>query len=260
MQPITNPPTINNIKFKFYDSSDVQIGGTYTVSPTGNGGYSNLSPSQEPFTTYSTVRLCYFGAFPGNLENLSALPATTSYYTIQAQNNDPGVNGPMGVEYRINIITGDCRYETIRLTWLNKYGTWDYYTFTKKSVKSIQTNRTNYTQLSGTWNKKQYHLRDDKGGQKNFRVNSKQKIKINTDFISADESVWFEQLINSTDVFILGEYQGATAFPTSGNIHRYVQPVVLTTSNYIRKTIGNDKLIQYTFDLERVTDRRTQRV
>ena len=40
--------------------------------------------------------------------------------------------------------------------------------------------------------------------------------------------------------------------------NKYVEPVLITTSSYIRKTIANDKLMQYTFEMERNKTLTTQ--
>ena len=45
-----------------------------------------------------------------------------------------------------------------------------------------------------------------------------------------------------------------------GMTNRFVEPVSVTTSSYIRKTKVNDKLIQYTFELEKTHNKRTQSV
>jgi hypothetical protein len=265
------PTTVNYITITLYNSAGSTLGTFNVNNLQSNGGYSGNSPDL-PSTTFATSRLVYFGAFPANLTgsgNATWLThqANVAYYTIDAYDNTscPPAECPpkkIGEQYRIDIVSGDCRFETIRLTWLNKHGTWDYYTFTKKSVKSLTTNRTNYTQLGGSWNGKSYTKRSDKGGQKNFRVNTKERIKVNTDYVTEEHAVWFEQLINSTEVYILNEYFDTPSGVAlaGGNINRYVEPVVLTTSSYTRKTKGNDKLIQYNFEMERVKDRRTQNV
>jgi hypothetical protein len=261
----TTPNTVNYIRISLYNSAGATLGTFNVDNLQSTGGYSANSPDL-PSTTFATPSLIYFGAFPANFTGSGNATWTThksnvSYYTVAPFNNE-GSPTAMGETYTINIITGDCKYESIRLTWLNKHGTWDYYTFVKKSVRSLATNRTNYTQLGGTWNNRTFRSRGDKGGQKNFRVNTKESIRINTDYVTESEAVWFEQLINSTDVYILNEYfdtPSGVAY-AGGNVNRYIEPVVITTSNYTRKTIGNDKLIQYTFDMERANDRRTQSV
>lgn len=65
---------------------------------------------------------------------------------------------------------------------MNRWGAWDYYTFNQKSVRSLTTNKTNYTQLGGSWNKEYYIPHGYKGGKKNFRMNTKERITLNTDF------------------------------------------------------------------------------
>ena len=254
----TDTATINMVNFidiRLFNSSDVALGTISVDSTVANGGYNNNND-------FSQTRLMYFGVFPANLDGWSTTwnthKANVSYYTIQVADDD---DDPISQLYRINIITDACKgYEAIRLTWLNTHGTWDYYTFTKKSVKSLQTNRTNYTQQSGTWNESAYRINGYKGGKKNFRVNTKQLITVNTDFLLESDAVWFEDLINSTDVYILNGYNTTSLDTRSGITNKYVEPITVTTSSYTRKTKVNDKLIQYTFQLEKTHNKRTQSV
>ena len=266
----STPYTIKEIQIKLYNSAGGQLGSTMTVTNNQlSGGYSNTG-QDIPNTDFATSRLLYFGAFPANLTGGYAADntayadwnthkANVSYYTIQAINQDDGAAGEL---YRINIIEGDCRYEHFRICWLNKHGVWDYFTFTKKSIRNLTTNRTNYTQLGGTWNSKAYQRRGDRGGQKNFKVNTKEKITVNTDYLTEDYNEMMEQLINSPEVYLVNPFDSTVGFFASGggNINRHVQAVVLTTSSFTRKTVGNDKLIQYTIEFERVNNRRTQRM
>ena len=126
-----------------------------------------------------------------------------------------------------------------------------------KSTRAITTNRTSYTQQSGTWNESTFKIAGYKGGKKNFRVNSKERITINTDFVTEAEGVWFKELINSTEVYILNGYSTDVADTIT---NKYVEPVTVTTSDYITKTIANDKLMQYTINIEKSRMERTQAV
>ena len=126
-----------------------------------------------------------------------------------------------------------------------------------KSTKTISSKRIPYNQEAGTWNESTYKIRGYKGGNKNFRVNSTEKIKINTDFVTEAEGVWFEQLVNSTEVYVLEGFQTDRAYSSYNN---YVQPATITTSSYTKKTIANDKLMQYTFEIEKSKMKRTQSV
>lgn len=240
---------VNYFNIKLYNSSNSLLA-TIQNNVTKANGSENLA------NNLSNFKLNYFGAFPANLDGWSTdydtHKANLSYYTIQAfDDNDDEISKI----YTINIISDDCKgFESIRLTWLNPFGTWDYYTFTKKSVRSLSTNRSSYTQLEGSWNESTYMIDGFKGGKKNFRVNTKEMIRINTDYLVDEDAVWFEDLINSPEVYLLNGFSS----DSSGMVNKYVEPVTVTNSSYTRKTKANDKLIQYTFEIEKTKNKRIQ--
>ena len=80
---------------------------------------------------------------------------------------------------------------------------------------------------------------------------------MNTDFVSEAESVWFEELINSPEIYLLEGYQTDVSNP---QLNQYVTPVRLTTTSYTRKTVANDRLIQYNFGIEKSNTLRTQSI
>ena len=245
---------VNDIQIRLYNSSGVLLGSAIRIFSTiANGSFNNTNQ-------FSNTRLMFFGAFPANLDGAAYATwvthrANVSYYEVYAMDDQ---DEEISQIYRINIISDDCKgFESVRLTWLNPYGTWDYYTFTKKSVRQLTTNKTTYTQLGGTWNEKTFKINGYKGGQKNFRVNTKEMIRINTDYLVDADAIWFEDLINSPEVYILNGYSSSDTF---GMVNKYVEPVRVTTSSYTRKTKANDKLIQYSFELEKTKNKRTQAI
>jgi hypothetical protein len=82
-------------------------------------------------------------------------------------------------------------------------------------------------------------------------------IRINTDYLADEDAIWFEDLINSPEVYILNGYSSSDTF---GMVNKYVEPVRVTTSSYTRKSKANDKLIQYTFEIEKTKVKRTQKI
>jgi len=247
------------VKFKYYNSSGV-IQGTENVNRTTlNGAYDN-------YNGYIGMELLYFGCFPANLRNWASTFKTLynagtldgGYYTIQLLSNAL-FEDPTTQTYTININCPTLKgYEPIRLCWLNQWGVWDYYTFTMKSSKTISTKGSTYQQLAGSWNESAYRIDSFKGGKKAFRVNATEKISMNTDFVSESESEWFEELINSPEVYILKGYDDVVE--TNSALNQYVTPVRLITSSYTKKTVANDKLMQYTFEVEKSKTLRTQAV
>ena len=150
-------------------------------------------------------------------------------------------------------------YIPIRITWLNSMGGWDYYTFVMKSSTSIKTKRNDWTQLEGSWNQDSWNPQGWKGGKKAFTVNTKRTITVNSNFVSDEESVWFEKLINSPEIYIL---EGWEAWRSSSDINKsyekHVTAVRLMTSSFKRKTSVNDQVFQYTFKFEESRTLNTQ--
>ena len=247
---------LDYIKLTYKDSSGSPLGNESIDKTFANGAYTT-------FSTEISERLLYFGCFPANLQNWSGTfqalvtAGTIQGGSIEIQAFDDSSNR-IAKQYTININCPNTKgFESIRLCWLNQWGAWDYYTFTQKSVRSISTKGSTYEQLAGTWNEAAYRVDSYKGGKKAFRVNATEKITMNSDFVSESENDMFEELINSPEVYILEGYQ------TDGNfsaLNQYVKPVRLTTSSFTKKTVANDKLIQYTFEVEKSKTLRTQSV
>tara|TARA_B110000858_G_scaffold115593_1_gene132078 strand:- start:914 stop:2323 length:1410 start_codon:yes stop_codon:yes gene_type:complete len=250
------PTDLDRITITYYNDSGTSIGTEDIDNLDANGG----------FTTYGTTtekQVMYFGCFPANLRNWSStFTALVVAGTIQGGSYTIGAINSSGNtlldKITINLNCPTLKgYEPIRLAWLNQWGAWDYYTFTMKSAKTTSTKGSTYQQIEGTWNESVYQINGFKGGKKAFRVNATEKISMNTDFVSESESEWFEDLINSPEVYILDSYQPQAANPA---LNQYATPVRLTTSNFTRKTVANDKLMQYTFEVEKSKTLRTQSV
>ena len=250
---------VSSIKLEYFDSSGSSLGSENVSKNTTNGGSFSGSSDVEN-------NLFYFGCFPANLRSdnttlfaglVSAGTIQGGHYTIRAwKTNDTNYTTQ---EYRINVNCPNLKgFESIRLCWLNQWGVWDYYTFNQKSTRSISTKGSTYEQQTGTWNESAYRVNGFKGGKKTFRVNATEKIKMNTDFISEDDNVIFEELTNSPEVYVLAGY--SLIYDVQTNLNQYVTPVRVTSTNFTKKTVANDKLIQYTFEVEKSKTLRTQSI
>mgnify|MGYP003637421902 FL=1 len=248
-----NGATLGKIRLT-YNKTDGTVVTEEVDNDFANGG-------TIPYNSNSDYDILHFGCYPANIYGWSVVfknfldAGEIESYTVQGY-----TTGDLAVTYpfTINILCPNQKgYEPIRLTWLNQWGTWDYYTFNMKSSKSISTKGSTYEQLGGTWNEMHYRPYSFKGGKKSFRVNATEKVIMNTDFVNESESEWFEELINSPEIYILEGYQ---TDPAGSSLNNYVTPVRLQTSSYTRKTVANDKLMQYTFEVEKSKMLRTQAV
>jgi len=243
------------VKFYLY-SSPSSIFSSASVINNG-GAYFGLGLD-------SNLHIQYYGCGPGNYVNAGfPIPASWDYYTVEARDKTGGI---YSAPYEFHKQQEDCKgFETIRLTWLNKWGGWDYYNFTKKSIRATNRKPLHYNQYGGTWNSKEYSIYGWKGGKRVVSGVVSEDITINSDFILESEAKWLEELFVSSDVFILNENEVTDSY---GNINdhpyanytgyhqKYVEPVIVKSTTNIRKTKANDKLIQYSIDLTRSKPKR----
>jgi hypothetical protein len=255
---VTSTTDLYRIRLNYYDSDNNFLSSDIVLRNSGTGAWSN------PWTANSEKQILHFGCFPGNLQNWNSAFKTLvtagtiqgGYITVEAQKQNTNEISKL-YTIKLNCPNGK-GYEPIRLCWLNQWGAWDYYTFTQKSIKSTSTSGATYNQLAGTWNESLYRPDSYKGGKKAFRVNATEKITMNSDFVTEDEAVIFEELVNSPEVYLLKGY--VSGVETSFVLNQYVTPVRLLTSSFTKKTIANDKLMQYNFEIEKSKTLRTQAV
>ena len=239
---------VKKILYNFYYNGSLVQSFTRTVTAANGGAYM--------ITGDSNTKLQYFGVGTANLENSgSTLPTNWDHYEVIAYDD---TNTVISDTYSFYKQEDDCKgYENIRLTWLNKFGVWDYYNFTKRSVRTFTKEAITFQQHKGTWNKDIFKLHGYKGGNRVFKSKSQEKITINTDFLTDDEALWMEELFISNDVFILNK--NSTDYNNQGLVRKYIEPVIIENTDHIRKTKSNDGLIQYTFEITKSKNRKTHR-
>ncbi len=242
---------IEDVRIKFYDT--INAGGSQTATLTrantaANGG-------KRSFVNEANNKLIFLGCGMANIRNTvsSSIYVDAKSYTVQARDSQ-GTN--VSQLYLFNIIDDDCKgFEKIRLTWLNRLGAWDYYSFTKRNVRTVETQRTSYKQISGLYNESVFMTHGYKGGKKTFYTNAKERVTLNTDFVTESTATWLEELFTSPEVYILNEF---STDGSEGYINKYVQPVTITSSTYTKQTRANDDLLQYTLEIERSKNRVIQ--
>jgi len=255
----TSSSLVKFIRITFYNVDDADIGSTLNYYNTVQNG----SLTWE--TPVPRAAIQYTGVGTANIVGAGgSLPAAWHYYTVQAFDDtlSNAISKPYYF-YKQEVCKG---FEKFRLTWLNRLGVWDYFNFTKKNVRKVNSKRSTYQQIKGSWNEDKYIKHGYKGGKKVFSTNSKEVVTLQTDFITEEAAEWLEELFTSPEVFVLQErtpdVAQSTAQPSSTvyNVsNKYVQPCIITTSSYTRKTTANDKLKQYTVEIEMSHNKRIQK-
>lgn len=153
--------------------------------------------------------------------------------------NDTQLNGtPAGI--RMNIVRIDCsKYgDGNKITFVNKFGALQDLWFFLKSVntttKKQEQFQRNIIDGNGSYNVNTHTKQD-------FNTLANTSITLSSGFYPEWTNAWFEQLLLSEQVWL------TRLNPTNPNATQYV-PVNVTKNNLVKKTIVNDKLIEYTFD------------
>ena len=181
------------------------------------------------------------------------LPLTSDHNTIiqyvtVTHNNSKVVFDFDGVSKTVWVDVLDCnKYNNtgnkpVVLQYVNKYGAKTRLPFSLKYVGSVRTssdtfkrNLTNYGNLS---------TNNNLHAERKRITNSKQSFSINTDFMS-------EYYVQQVEELLLSEYVWALIPTVDDSLY---QSVNVKTSEMVTKNHLNDRLIQYTFELETAAD------
>ena len=229
----------------YYDSSNSIIGSPQII--TNNSTNGGLPPDDGGLT--DKTRLLYFGCGAANLQASDVAPAGGSagdarpsnfsgwaFYKIQAYSG----SGNKSAIYHFIKQDGSCKgFKVRRLAWRNSVGCYDYFNFKMKSTQTLSVKRNNYNALIGTYNKSVWRYNDTQRGKTTRQTTASLKETLNTDWLSEPEARLIEKLIMSTDVYVI---ENADT--------EFTQGVLITDSSLVKKTVANDKLIQYTINIE----------
>ncbi len=126
----------------------------------------------------------------------------------------------------------ECKYDVINCIFKNKFGVWQTIPFNKLSKKSQDFTNESYNGLISSYGS--YSLNQHE--KQTFNVNGKEKVTVNTDFISEEYNALFTELMLSEFIYL--EENGQ------------VLPVNLLKNSFEKKTKLINKLIQYSMDFE----------
>jgi len=146
------------------------------------------------------------------------------------------VNGTDVSVVRVDSIS-ECKYEPIKLTFINKFGALQDLWFFKTSKLSIKTDEEEYRAniiSSNTYSTSKHQYR-------NLFKSGRESLKVNSGFYLESYNEVFKELLLSNKAWVY--YTGKTL------------PVQIKTSDMEFKTSLNDSLIQYSLELEFAYDK-----
>jgi len=238
-------------RISYYDGANALIGSAQLIENSAAHGGSKPETSGGEVNEDSE-RIIYFGCGPANLEASTVTPSGGSsgdaqpsnfsnwaYYTVQAANNAGSSN--LSQKYYFILDDDNCKgFKIRRLAWINSKGCWDYYNFKMKSIQTVGIKRNNYETMLGDYNSATYSYNNFDRGKRTRKTEARMKETLNTDFISESEAGFLQNLMVSTNVYVIeNDYTDFTV------------PVMVSNSSFVKKTLANNKLkIQYSVNIE----------
>jgi len=129
-------------------------------------------------------------------------------------------------------IKTECIFDTANVIFKNKYGFWQSIPFNKLSKKTVDIENSTYLGLNSEFGSYSIYSH----GNRTFNVSGKERITLNTDFIPEEYNELFKELLLSEFIYI---QQNDSILPAN-----------LVKKSLDVKTKLNNKLIQYSMDLE----------
>lgn len=197
--------------------------------------------------------------FPSGVANLknwlvgqgSSLDVVNSdWYKIQLLDTFENV-----IDERKFYPTCEIKYEPIQLAYISKYGTWNYATFFKRSEETIDITSDQYRTITGNVQNGAYTYGLHNPMYKKYNTNGKRRLTINSGFVAEEFKEVMEQIMLSEYVLVVAN----STVTKDGSTYTYTAnngtiAANVSTNSLVKKKSVNDKLIDYTLDLEYAFD------
>lgn len=224
-EPVTQSVLITDIGY-----SGIYTGDAGTTQPTKVLYTSNLGNADYTVSN-STATSGQIATYPIGPAQ-SGFPLSTSgleWFTVQGYNGST----PLGTKIRYEVVCKQ-KYPNVRISWKNRFGQFDWYSFYMVNRKSFSTTKKTYQPQLGSWESSTFSYNSYDSSNLNYIVDSTQTLQVNSWWVTDDYNDWFKELLVSDEIYY---WEGTTA-----------KPLTIATSNIQFKTGVNDKVIQYQFD------------
>jgi len=239
-----NSSVIGSVSFLQKLNNNNQM--NYEVSSSSDIGYTN-----NPFSSYS-----YLGqriAYAVWKQNPNAY--TQSDVAVYLSSGSCDYNYFSGVSeiVQYKMVGEECFNDPINFMFLNRYGVWDTYTFTKKNTKKYAPTRKVYSQYktlnTKVWNRQSYDSLETV-----FYGQADEIVTVDSNFVNQNDAVVIEELLLSPYVYIIGD--NWTPINNQEIIHPYLIPCVVQNKEVKVFEQKYERIFQYTIELKQTPYRR----
>ena len=278
--PAADAQGIEGFRITTYESDGSQVDDVIIPNIVANGGGPNINYGDGTQPSNNTAIIT--GGFgPQNLNNFTyyttplatatfTLDPAVAYYYVQTVAYNPATCMASFVGYADESLhyvqmyrifnrgtvfpqAGCLDYDHIQFSWLNSFGFRDYYTFTKKNVRSTNRKANNYLANTVDYNGTNYATSTGARGYTTYSQEIKEQFTASTGYMSDAEADYLEGLFNSPDVRVrLGNSAPA-------GYEAYFFGCNVTSASWTEKSYRKDKLFQYDIKFKLANNVKSQR-
>jgi hypothetical protein len=239
-----NSSVIGSVSFLQKLNNNNQM--NYEVSSSSDIGYTN-----NPFSSYS-----YLGqriAYAVWKQNPNAYTQSDVAVYLSSGSCDYNYSSGVSEIVQYKMVGEECFNDPISFMFLNRYGVWDTYTFTKKNVKKYAPTRRVYSQYktlnTKVWNRQSYDSLETV-----FYGQADELVTVDSNFVNQNDAVVIEELLLSPYVYIIGD--NWTPINNQEIIHPYLIPCVVQNKEVKVFEQKYERIFQYTIELKQTPYRR----
>lgn len=234
--PSTQYINSNQSAFLYFFSSDIDITrlNVYSYDSSGSlldSGYMDVSIADKfgyaacgTYDIENSDATLWTGSTPSTILN------GATYYDVSLSGNN------QQSKVRFYIDAKCSKYTPIRLHWLNRLGGFDSMNFSMKSIEDTDIKRSTYLQEEHNFTGTNWEYNSESRGTTDYHISTQDKLTVNTDYLTEEESAWMNDLFTSPVIY---QEVNNELIAMSGKPKRIS-----------KQTSLNDKLMQYTFELD----------
>ena len=226
--PVYLPVDTSKVSDVSFYSNGQQVYNRTILSPNrSEGQIEYVTNTVSPADEFEDRVIDDGGTFEGSLclneflSDVTLFPVDTIY-----------VNGVYGVDLIKVKSIEECKYQPLKISFINKFGALQDVWFFKRSNKDLSTKKESFKRNTLVANN--YEL--DNHQQKNLFKIGNEKMTLNTGYYPEVYNEVFKQMQLSEDAWI--------------EINNEVLPINISDSSFSYKTSLNDKLIDYTVKID----------
>jgi len=209
--------------------------GFYGYSEFWNGVNQDLDGDDEELTNTGNTRIIYL---PDNTASFAwDMNSGTKDKTTISTSATSVTSASGNYTWTIQRVCS-AKYSPVQMRFINHKGAPQDFYFFLKSVESVNTKSETFKRNIFNYSSSNYDAKIHQ--TQTFNKNGKKRFTLNTDYIAEAYNAVIEDIMLSEYVWIF-----------VGNV---LHPVTVITSSLTKKTSLNDKLIQYTLEVEDAND------